>query len=81
MYILQLGGSISFNNAFVDEDSIGGLLNVFSDLYWFDIIFLGNPPEEIIEEKPPIPGFEVFTLMGVALGVTAFLVLYMRKRK
>jgi ABC-type transport system substrate-binding protein len=72
-YLLQLGGSISFNRDFVDEDSIGDLLNVFSDLYWFNIRF--TPP---VKE---IPGFEVFTLIGVALGVTVFLVVYMRKRK
>jgi ABC-type transport system substrate-binding protein len=73
-YLLQLGGSISFNRDFVDEDSIDDLLNVFANLYWFNISF--TPPE-----KPPIPGFEVFTLIGVALGVTVFLVVYMRKRK
>lgn len=72
-YILQLGGSISFNRDFVDEDSIGDLLNVFSDLYWFNVKFY--PAEKVI------PGFEVFTLIGVALGVTAFLALYLRKRK
>jgi hypothetical protein len=72
-YILQLGGSISFNRAFLNEDTIGDLLNVFSDLYWFNVEF-----EAPIKK---IPGFEVFTLIGVALGITVFLVLYMRKRK
>ena len=72
-YIMQRGGSISFNNAYVDEDTVSGLENVFSDLYWFDVHFTPPPPK--------IPGFEVFTLIGVALGVTVFLVLYMRKRK
>jgi ABC-type transport system substrate-binding protein len=72
-YILQAGGSISFNQDFVDPDSIQDLLNVFTDLYWFHLVF--TPPEKVI------PGFEVFTLIGVALGVTVFLVLYMRKRK
>jgi ABC-type oligopeptide transport system substrate-binding subunit len=73
-YLLQRGGFLSFNRDFVDEDSIDGLKNVFANLYWFDISF--TPPE-----KPAIPGFEVFTLIGVALGVTVFLVVYMRKRK
>ncbi|MHA1112725.1 MAG: hypothetical protein ACTSRE_16670, partial [Promethearchaeota archaeon] len=73
-YLLQLGGSISFNQDYLDADSIADLLNVFSDLYWFNCRF--TPPG-----KPPIPGFEVFTLIGVALGVTVFLVVYMRKRK
>ena len=72
-YLLQLGGSISFNRDYLDEDSIADLLNVFSDLYWFNCKF--TPPEKVI------PGFEVFTLIGVALGVTVFLVVYMRKRK
>jgi len=72
-YLLQLGGYISFNSAYVDEDSVGDLKNVFSDLYWVNIRF--TPPEK------QIPGFELFTLIGVALGVTVFLVLYMRKRK
>lgn len=73
-YIQQRGGSISFNKERVDENSVDDLKNVFSDLYWFNVKFYP-------EEKPPIPGFEIFTLIGVALGVTVFLVLYMRKRK
>jgi ABC-type transport system substrate-binding protein len=72
-YILQAGGSISFNQDFVDPDSIQDLLNVFTDLYWFNVRF--TPPTQ-----KAIPGFEMFTLIGVALGVTVFLVLYMRKR-
>jgi ABC-type transport system substrate-binding protein len=73
-YILQAGGTMSFNRAFVDEDSIDDLYNVFADLYWFNVSF--TPPE-----APKIPGFELFTLLGVALGVTVFLVIYMRRRK
>jgi hypothetical protein len=46
---------------------------VFTDLYWFNVRF--TPPTQ-----KAIPGFEMFTLIGVALGVTVFLVLYMRKR-
>jgi peptide/nickel transport system substrate-binding protein len=72
-YILQRGGTISFNRAYVEETTIDDLKNVFGDLYWFNVEF--TPPEK------KIPGFEVFTLIGVALGVTVFLVLYMRKRK
>ena len=89
MYILQLGGSISFNNAFVDDDSVGDLLNVFSDLYWFNVKFTPEPIDPVDDDdddttpEPPkeIPGFEMFTLLGVALGVTAFLVIYLRKRR
>lgn len=73
-YIFQAGGTMSFNRAFVDEDSVGDLYNVFNDFYWFNISF--TPPE-----APKIPGFEVFTLIGVALGVTVFLVIFMRRRK
>jgi len=72
-YILQRGGSISFNQDFVDADSVDDMKNVFSDWYWVNISF--TPPEKTI------PGFEVFTLIGVALGVTAFLVIFLRKRK
>jgi ABC-type transport system substrate-binding protein len=72
-YILQLGGFISFNKAYLDENHVSELQNVFNDLYWFKCVF--HPPQK------QIPGFELFTLIGVALGVTVFLVLYMRKRK
>jgi len=72
-YIEQRGGSISFNQDFVDPDSVNDLKNVFSDYYWVNISF--TPPTKTI------PGFELFTLIGVALGVTAFLVIFLRKRK
>ncbi|MBN2155336.1 MAG: hypothetical protein JW776_04785 [Candidatus Lokiarchaeota archaeon] len=73
-YIYQRGGSLAFNQLYVDPDTIDDMKNPFSDYYWFNVQFF--PPE-----PKRIPGFELFTLLGVALGVTLFLVLYLRKRK
>jgi ABC-type transport system substrate-binding protein len=72
-YIYQRISSISFNQLYVDPTTIDDMKNSFSDYYWFNVVF--NPPIK------RIPGFEVFTLLAVALGVTIFLVVYMRKRK
>jgi ABC-type transport system substrate-binding protein len=72
-YIYQRLTSISFNRLYVDENTIDDMKNSFNDYYWFNVVFY--PPERII------PGFEVFTLLAVALGVTIFLVFYLRKRR
>jgi ABC-type transport system substrate-binding protein len=72
-YIYQRISSLSFNRLYVDENTIDDMKNAFNDYYWFNVVFY--PPERVI------PGFEVFTLLAVALGVTIFLVFYLRKRR
>ncbi len=42
----------SFNRNYIDEDSIGDLFNVFSDLYWFNVRF-----------TPPTMGFPVWSIV------------------
>ena len=56
IYILQLGKSINFNREFLDEDSIGDLLNIFSDYYWVNVRF--TPPSRSIPGIP-ITGFVI----------------------
>jgi peptide/nickel transport system substrate-binding protein len=81
-YILQQGGTIAFNSLYVEETSVAQMLNPFRDLYWKNVIFYPPEPVEPIPPPPPgIPGFGMITLLGVSLAMTAFLVLYLRKRK
>lgn len=44
-YLLQLGGFISFNRDYLDQDSVGDLLNIFGYLYWFNCKFTPPPNE------------------------------------
>lgn len=60
-YLLQLGTEIGFNREYVDEDSIVDLLNLFCDLFWFNIRF--TPPED------PLP-WVAFVLGRIVVGVT-----------
>jgi len=64
LYLLQLGGSISFNRDYLDQDSIGDLLNIFGDLYWFNVKFTPPPTS-------PFKVFDVLLTIGlVAIGIT-----------
>jgi ABC-type transport system substrate-binding protein len=72
-YLAQSGTDLAYNSLYVDPTSIDDLKNAFEDFYWFNVVFY--PPE------PVIPGFELITLLAVGLGVTVFMVFYLRKRK
>ncbi|TFG19194.1 MAG: hypothetical protein EU530_06955 [Promethearchaeota archaeon] len=65
-YLLQLGGSITFNRDFLDEDSIGDLLNIFGHLYWFHCKF--TPP--IANPSPILTILLIIGLIGIGIIFT-----------
>jgi ABC-type transport system substrate-binding protein len=75
--MFQQAGTIAFNAFFIDPDSTTELRNPFRDWIWKWVVF--NAP--IIEPEKIIPGYGLLTLVGVALVVTAVLVVSVKKRK
>lgn len=71
-YIFQTGEKMSFNRAFVDEDSIGDLYNKFGLLYWFNVRF--TPPWDI---GPLIPWNELIAriLLFIVLGLVGAVII------
>lgn len=67
-YIFQLGGTIGFNRDYIDEDSVGDLLNIFAELYWFNVKF--TPP---IEPTPPIIIFGVVCLSLISVSLSIYI--------
>jgi hypothetical protein len=61
-YVLQFGSNICFNREFLDENSVGDLLNMLSYRYWFNC--------KIIYEPPKISGYNVVFIMLI-FGITA----------
>jgi ABC-type transport system substrate-binding protein len=81
-YILQLGGQIGFNRAYIDEDSVGDLLNIMGDSYWFHVRF--SPPNGVITPVGLILGVGFLGVIGIAILVGIPLIIvrnYHRKKK
>jgi ABC-type transport system substrate-binding protein len=80
-YILQLGGRIGFNQAYIDEDSVGDMLNIMGDLYWFNIRFIPHSlpitPVEIIL----IYGFLGVIGIGILIGIPIIVIRKKSKNK
>jgi ABC-type transport system substrate-binding protein len=88
-YILQIGGTIGFNREYIDEDSVGDMMNILGDWYWFNVRFtpLDSPspwpdpdPEPGPDNPFEIPGYEIYTLLGISLAMTFFFVYFLCKR-
>ncbi len=77
-YILQLGRTISFNREYLDEDSIGDLLNIFGDLYWFNCKFT---PPPLPNDKFPIWGIVAIVIASLGLVMTITITLIKRRGK
>ncbi len=70
-HLLQLGGSISFNREFLDEDYIRDLLNIFGHFYWFNCKFtpVGPPPNYFKLIFIPVLSFLGIIAIVVVIGV------------
>ena len=77
-YILQLGATIGFNRDFVDEDSVGGMMNLLGDYWWFDIRF--TPPVTSMSTWEYI----LYTIAAIGVGTLVIVIsvtIIRRKRK
>jgi ABC-type transport system substrate-binding protein len=84
-YILQLGGYIGFNRAYIDEESVKDLKNIMGDLYWFNVKLNGTIESEPNPVPPPnnpflIPGYDIWTLLGVSIGISMVFIIWMKRR-
>ncbi|TFG19195.1 MAG: hypothetical protein EU530_06960 [Promethearchaeota archaeon] len=72
-YLLQRGDSLFFNREYLDEDSVGDLLNIFGGLYWFHCKFTPPPPIP----APPDPLAPPIGIIGAVVGgITILPVVY-----
>ena len=62
-YIGQSGEYFLYNREYLEEESIGDLINIFSYRYWFNCQF--TPPPEIINTP-----FEIIIILGVVYAVS-----------